>query len=361
MLKNNKKQLLLSSAVTLVPILVGLLLWNRLPAHMTTHWGADGVADGWGSKAFTVFGMPLILLAVQWLCLWITSLDKKNKGQSNKVFGMVMWIIPILSLYTSGITYAVALGKDFHNDTLSLAFLGLVFVIVGNYLPKTKQNFTIGIKIKWTLASEENWNATHRLAGKLWVLGGLGMMACIFLPVGSLPWVLVAWIIVMTTIPVLYSYRYYRKQAKAGEVPEKAVIPLPGWSRGARVAMMIFMAVLLVGIAVVMFTGSIQVEYGEDSFTIRASYWDDLTVEYAAIDQVEYREDFSPGVRMSGFGSPRLGLGSFRNEELGNYTLYDHAGCDAVVVMKIQGKTLVFGGKTQEQTVELYQQIMENR
>ena len=67
MLKKKKRTLVLTSLLTLSPILIGLLLWNKLPEQMTTHWGADGVADGWSGRPFAVFGLPLIMLAVQWL------------------------------------------------------------------------------------------------------------------------------------------------------------------------------------------------------------------------------------------------------------------------------------------------------
>ena len=361
MLKNHKGKLILSSVVILLPALLGALLWNRLPENMTTHWGGDGVADGWSSRAVAVFVMPLILLALHWLCLWITSKDRKNKDQSKKAFGMVFWISPLLSLFTSGITYATALGRDLQNDTLGLAFLGLIFVVIGNYLPKTKQNYTIGIKIKWALASEENWNATHRLAGKLWVAGGLGMMACIFLPIKLIPVVLPILLVVIAVIPMVYSWWYYRKQAQAGEVPEKAVMALPPWSRGVRTVVLAFTAVLLVFVVVICFTGNIDVEYGTDRFTIQASYWDDLTVRYEDITCVGWEEDFSPGSRTFGFGSPRLSMGTSQNEDFGTYTLYAYTGCDAVAVLEVNGRYLVFGGKTEEQTIELYHQILEHR
>ena len=359
MLKN-KKMLILTSAVTLLPIFIGLLLWNKLPELITTHWGADGVADGWSSRTVAVFVMPVIMLAAHWLCLWFISLDKKNKGQSDKVFGLIMWIIPLMSLFVCGITFTAALGKPIYNESWSLVVLGLIFVIMGNYLPKCKQNYTVGIKVKWTLASEENWYATHRLAGKLWMVSGLGMMCCIFLPDRFLGWVMPGLFILMAGIPVVYSYFYYRKQAKAGQVPEKAVTALSAMPRKMRAIMLPFMVVILVGVLVVLFTGNIQVDYSEDYFTIRASYWDDAIIRYNAVQSVEYWEEFSPGVRTSGFGSPRLSMGSFRNEELGGYTLYAYTGCDAVVVLQVNDRYLVYGGQTEGETTAFYQHILEN-
>ena len=79
MLKQNKRKLLISSAVILLPALVGLLLWNQLPARMATHWGLDGTTDGWSGRTFAVFGMPLMLLATHWLCILITAKDPKSQ------------------------------------------------------------------------------------------------------------------------------------------------------------------------------------------------------------------------------------------------------------------------------------------
>lgn len=361
MLKKNKTKLILSSAAVLLPVAAGLVLWNRLPERMTTHWGADGIADGWSSRGFFVFGAPLLLLALHWLCLWITAHDHKHREQSEKVFDLVMWLVPVLSCFTCGMTYAAAMGRTFENATLGLAFLGLIFVIIGNYLPKCRQNYTIGIKVVWTLASEETWNATHRLAGKVWVLGGLGMMACVFLPERLFGGVLVTLIAVMALLPVVYAWWYYRKLAAAGEVPKKATVALPPWSRGVRLAALAFTAVLLVGVGVACFTGNLTVEYGTDGFTIQASYWPDAVVAYDALSTVEYRENFSAGVRTNGFGSPRLSMGSFHNEELGNYTLYAYTGCEAVVILDVQGKTLVYGGKTVEETRAFYETMLERR
>ena len=87
--------------------------------------------------------------------------------------------------------------------------IGLLFIVIGNYMPKTKQSYTMGIKLPWTLASEENWNRTHRLAGFLWVIGGVYFLAMTFIG-----WSLVAFLIplaVMVLVPAVYSYLLYRK------------------------------------------------------------------------------------------------------------------------------------------------------
>ena len=92
-------------------------------------------------------------------------------------------------------------------------FLGLVFIIVGNYMPKVKQNYFLGIKLPWTYASEENWNKTHRMAGKLWVAGGILFLANFFF---RIQWMEVIIMFAMILIPVVYSYLYSRKEQKKG-------------------------------------------------------------------------------------------------------------------------------------------------
>ena len=96
MLRNHKWTSILSSAAILLPILVGLLLWDQLPAQMVTHWGADGTPDGTGSRAFAVWGIPLILLAVHWFCLLFTAKDPASKKISRHALGIVFWICPHL-------------------------------------------------------------------------------------------------------------------------------------------------------------------------------------------------------------------------------------------------------------------------
>ncbi|MBR5529344.1 MAG: SdpI family protein [Oscillospiraceae bacterium] len=208
MIKKHWKTLLITSIITLLPIVAGLLLWNKLPEKMPIHWNAEGVVDGWGSKAFAVFGLPGIMLAAQWLCALGTSADPKKANHPEKVLHLVLWIIPVLSIVLFAITYAAALGKQVRVEVILPVLIGLIFTIIGNYMPKCKQNYTIGIKIPWTLNSEENWNKTHRFAGILWVIGGILIMATAFL--GKI-WISLPIVLVMALIPMLYSYILHRK------------------------------------------------------------------------------------------------------------------------------------------------------
>ena len=185
MRKYSKTQLIITSIVILLPIVIGLFLWNKLPERMATHWNSNGEPDGWSSKGFAVFGLPLILFAAHWIAIFFTTHDPRNKNQNSKLFNIIILLMPITSLEFCSATYAIALGRDVNISFLASIFLGIVFVLVGNYLPKCKQNYTIGIRIVWALENEENWNKTHRFAGKLWVIGGVVLLATAFISFSS--------------------------------------------------------------------------------------------------------------------------------------------------------------------------------
>ncbi len=205
MLKANKKTLILTSVITLLPILVGLYFWKQLPDRMATHFGTNNVADGFTGKAFAVFGMPLILLAVQWFAAVVTSNDPKKQNISPKLFTLVLWIIPAVSLFTAFLTYSYSLGYRMDIGLVCMLLLSVLLIVIGNYMPKARQSYTVGIRLPWTLANEENWNRTHRLAGWLWIAAGFALLVLTLFRVFSLV-ALIAVSVVIILIPTLYSF-----------------------------------------------------------------------------------------------------------------------------------------------------------
>ena len=208
MIRKHLKLLIITSVITLLPLFAGLILWDRLPAQMPTHWNMAWEVDGWSSKAFAVFGLPLMLLGFQWLCLLGTAADPKRENHPQKVVQLVLWVIPVLSVLLHTLTFATALGKQVQMEVILPVFIGLLFSIIGNYMPKCRQNYTIGIKIPWTLNSEENWNRTHRFAGWVWTFGGLVILLTGFF--GSF-WLFLPITLVMVLAPIVYSGLLYRK------------------------------------------------------------------------------------------------------------------------------------------------------
>lgn len=206
--------LLATGAVTLLPSLIGVLLWNRLPDTLATHFGVDSQANGWSSKPLAVFGLPLLMLGIQLLMAAVVCLDPKRRNISEKMFRVSLWIIPVTSLLCCTLTYAYALDAALQINRIVCAFLGVVFVVLGNYLPKCRQNYTVGIKLPWTLADEDNWYHTHRFGGVVWVLGGVAVLVLALLPGGVPVLPVAAVILVLTLLPIGYSLLYYLRRGR---------------------------------------------------------------------------------------------------------------------------------------------------
>ena len=204
MLKENKKTLIITGIVTLLPILIGVIFWNRLPDEMATHFGTNSGANGFSSKAFAVFGLPLIMLGVHLLCAFFTAADPRKQNISPKMFRLVLWLVPVISLVIAATVYPYNLGYDVSVTFIVELLLGALLVVVGNYLPKARQNYTIGLKFPWTLANEENWNRTHRFGGILWMLGGLALIILTLCGVKQPGW-MIGIIAALALLPFIYS------------------------------------------------------------------------------------------------------------------------------------------------------------
>ena len=357
MIRKNKWQLIISSVIILLPVVAGLLIWNYLPEQLAAHWSTDGRPDRWSSKGFTVFVMPISLLVIHWICIFITARDPKNENQSDKIFNLVLWILPILSLIICGFTYAIALGIDINISMMMRVLLGVMFVVLGNYMPKCRQNYTIGIRVVWALHNEENWNKTHRFTGKLWVSGGFLFLATFFVTAESFMYIVLLLILSMAFIPVIYSYAYYRKQLKTGSAAKEDIVLSASEKKTTKIALIISIATLAI-VAIALFAGKFEVKFQETSFVIEAAGWDDAAVNYADIDHIEYREQRTSGIRTFGYGTPFIVMGECENKEFGNYIGYIYKSCDACVVLTVGDKILVINGKDEEHTKEIYDELI---
>ena len=211
LIKKYLRTLISSSLVLLIPVIVGLLLWDQLPDPMPFHWNIHGEVDGWASKATAVFGMPALMLAMQWVCLFACTADPKHKNYNPKMIGLALWICPGIGLILCAMVYSAALGYELPIEVIMPILLGAMFMVIGNWLPKCQQTYTMGIKLPWTLASEENWNATHRFGGKIWFFGGI--VSILSALIGNF-WILIVILALTCLLPAAYSYRYYVKYEK---------------------------------------------------------------------------------------------------------------------------------------------------
>lgn len=208
MIRQHKKMILLTSAVTLLPILIGLLLWKQLPDSVATHWGIDSQPNGYSSKALAVFGIPVILLLLHLLCVAATNMDPRAKDMNKKIVRVVLWICPLLSLAVCSSVYAYNLGYGINVEFVCGLLIGVLYLILGNFIPKIKQNYTIGFRVPWALNDSDNWYHTHRFGGKCMLIGGIVMI--VTAPFQNM-WVLLVLAMIPCILPVIYSYLYYRK------------------------------------------------------------------------------------------------------------------------------------------------------
>lgn len=340
----NKKALVLSSLLILLPIVAGVTLKARFP---------DAFPDNF---AYFIWLPPLSLLAGHWLCIGLTALDPGNKDRNRKPLSLVLWIMPLMSNLTCGILYALLLGLEFSPTSWMTAAFGLMFLIIGNYLPKTKMNSTMGIKISWAYSSEENWNATHRFAGRVWVIGGGLLFFGAFLPESAAIVVMFAVIVVMCVLPIWYSWRFFRKEKAAGKNVRAGYSQL---DRRVLKVSLVLLAVLLIFVLAVLFTGDLEYRFGQDALTIEADWYSDYTLRYETIGTVEYRTGSIPGTRVGGFGSFRLLLGFFRNEELGNYTRYTYVSPEACILLTVGDRTVVLSGEDASETEQIYNALLQ--
>ncbi|MBI3139409.1 MAG: SdpI family protein [Sphingobacteriales bacterium] len=204
--------------VILIPGVFLALYWNRLPAEVPLHFDINGNPDRLGSKnelLVMVITLSAASLLVYLLVINIYRIDPKKYAAENKLrlqrIGFSLAVF--LSALTCFIIYSVSRGGSRFDLNLVLSGVGLLFAVIGNYLPNLKPNYFAGMRLPWTLENPENWRKTHALAGKLWFAGGLLLaISCIFLSAKAAMIFFFAVMLVLVLIPCVYSYRYYRQQ-----------------------------------------------------------------------------------------------------------------------------------------------------
>lgn len=200
----------LSTGLCLVPILFGVMVYNQLPEMVPTHFDLVGNPNGWSPRPVAVFGIPLFLAALNLLCHWITRKDEKTRQATPKVLqGVFYWIIPMLGLFLVPMSLFEGLGIKMPISFFASTLIGVLFIVIGNYLPKCKPNRHVGIKLPWTFASEENWYKTHRFGGKVWVSAGF---VVIFAQLMEIWWLVFTALTAAILLPFGYSYLESKKK-----------------------------------------------------------------------------------------------------------------------------------------------------
>jgi uncharacterized membrane protein len=208
---NDKKFLVLSTFICLLPIIMFLITYNNLPEYMRMSWGTQAIILML-PKQLAIFVLPLILAAVHLLVIFLRRKDPKKENTSVALQYLIDWLTPVLSIFLNTLILLANTGSGLEDEvifTLALAFVGLIFIIIGNYLPKNRQNNTIGIRLPWILNNTDIWNKTHRLAGKLFIIGGFLAIIGSALPIATNASLVLAIILPVTAfcvgIPIVYS------------------------------------------------------------------------------------------------------------------------------------------------------------
>lgn len=207
---------LLVIILLLLPVFYLIQVYPSLPAQVPTHFGIDGQPNGYSDKPGIIWIIGLITLVSGGIYLIIKFLPridpKKTAGMSVAKFrNIAVAVVALLASIMIAILYSAIHGIFSFNKILN-PILGIFFIVVGNLMYNIKPNYFVGVRVPWTLENEDNWRATHRLAGKLWVVGGLFITVfTLFLPAEQASYFLMACTLAMALIPIGYSFMYFRK------------------------------------------------------------------------------------------------------------------------------------------------------
>lgn len=208
MSKKHKISIIIGSIIIILPIFIGIFLWDQLPEQIATHFDSNNEPNGWTNKAFTVFGIPLFILAAHIGCVLGTAWNPKRQNINVALTYLFLWMIPVISLFVVPSCYAYELGYQIDFAAVLQLLIGIIFLVAGFNMRTLKQNSKVGIKTAWTIKSEANWNATHRFASWFWMLSGLVLFINIIVKSEYL--VLIA-ILITTLLPILYSFILHKK------------------------------------------------------------------------------------------------------------------------------------------------------
>ena len=213
--------------VALMLVLTAITL-PMAPDSVAIHWGVDGTPDAQASAVFALFLIPLVSVGMQLLALLLPKIDPGRDNHEN--FRTSYWkVILAILVYLGGIhgliCYA-AVGGEVNMTTAFSVMVGLLLIVIGNYLGKLRPNWTIGIRTPWTLSSKRSWNKTHQLGRWIMMFMGLATGLIAFWP-GRMAWIVVGsvWGVCLLTL-VVYSWLVWRadpeRVSPSGVLPAKS-------------------------------------------------------------------------------------------------------------------------------------------
>jgi uncharacterized membrane protein len=203
--------------IILIPGIYLALTWSNIPETIPLHFDIRGNADRYGEKKELI--VPVIILTVMSLFIYflfskIYRIDPKKYAAENKerLRRIGFAVAVFMSAMNCFIIYSGANGGSRFDIGLVLGGVGLLFAIIGNYMPNMKPNYFAGFRLPWTLENADNWKKTHALAAKIWFAGGLLLaVVCLLAPATIALIIFFTVTLVMIIIPAVFSYRLYKK------------------------------------------------------------------------------------------------------------------------------------------------------
>lgn len=213
-----KTTIILISILTLGLVAAGLLLQSRMPETVATHWGFNGEADGFSSRAVGIFLLPAILAGSSLLLLAIPQIDplRKNIQKFRPQYNSFILVYALFLGYLHVLTLIWNTGTEININRYLLPAVGFFYYFTGILVSKARRNYFIGIRTPWKLASEEVWDKTHALGGWLFKIAGGIMLLSVFIPEYTIH-VMLGTVLAATLIAVVYSYIIYARLKPYGE------------------------------------------------------------------------------------------------------------------------------------------------
>lgn len=199
--------------IMLGTLVFGMVIYPRLPEQVPIHWNAAGEVDGYGSRFMGALGLPLMNLGLALLLKFVPAIDPKrqNYEKFKPFYQIFIWIFVLFMTGLYFLTIAWALGYRPSIALFTKLGMGIMFMVLGNYLGKVRPNWFFGIRTPWTIENEEVWLRTHRLGGPLMFGAGLITVFLAFFEHPSSFFLVMAVIMLTSLIPTVYSYWLYQR------------------------------------------------------------------------------------------------------------------------------------------------------
>lgn len=211
-----RKSEIIILGIALISFAVGIYLYPQMPEKMASHWNSQGQVDGYMSKFWGLFLMPIFLIGIFLLFILIPKIDplKENIEKFRKYYDGFIMIIALFFFYIYALTIFWNLGLRFDMTYLLTPALAALFYYVGVLSENAKRNWFIGIRTPWTLSNENVWNKTHKIGGKMFKAAGIIILVGLFFPKYAIIFIIVP-VIFVALYTIIYSYFEYQKEVSS--------------------------------------------------------------------------------------------------------------------------------------------------